>query len=1191
MPPKRSGKANAAATSAGKKKTKLAEPMEEEIVLEKVQLEDSLENVEDEMEEIDNVSVPEEGALFKKLVFSTPLSGSSVRVSSSELTKRLKALHSELCRLDQEMTSLPSLSCLLPGASDVTATMNLLPLIEHKDLSVRILACSSIVELLRIYAPDCPLEGPALKHVFEVLIEQVFPLVSLNYQEEWWYGFVINILDSLGSIKSILLLLDIDDEMLLGKVYETFFDNVHRNTHKSLKHKMLEIMMVLIDENESVPRGIVEVILNQFSKKRKTENIGAYDLARDLIRACKERLQQHVAMYFTDVIIPGAKESGDNKADLRRVHELVIELSKACDEILLSVIPQLEEELRVDDLSLRLLATQVLGEIFSEKGSNIIRLYPSAWNAWKLKKFDVNSSIRLVWLEYVHGVLKAHPDKVEELADCLCEKLMDSDDKIRCGSIVIVSKLLVEDRMDLIDTMPKDVFSKICERIKDKKLLVRHEAIKCCGLLYNKVFNDLARSDSDLLAEKYGWIPQYLMEASCSVSAHNNNLDIGADIERILEEEVLLTTNQDENNVEYCNFRFLYFYASLSTEDAKRSFISMATRFKVVSPLLIDVVDGFIAVKGNVGNEDEKKCKKLLQTFPEQNKWLLLLKKYGQSNDQTSFESLKKLLLSGKKEEILKRRTNFLNKLKSSGTTEAFRMWSTILRRAKPVLLVNKSDLGPYLVKQSVESSNEVMREAAAEILEQIVESYPGFFQTQEVVGSLCSLIHKDEDDIVRNEVFLKVLSSLDYSKDATVKLSLHELFIDTLKTYATSDNALKHLLAKYSIRILLKLSDKSVLDDLVEESLKNAKSCGESMACALNVLTELQRDSGTVLPADELMEVDDKVYDFLDVSEVSNVDSEENDEEDEWSEDMSDSKLISIIRCLKYLCNRLMLLKEDNTEMAKRFVNILLSILSGNGALNSGTPAKYKAHIRLIAANCFLKVAQKQYIETKLLTFKHYMSVCLTSQDPCFTVRLLFTDKLKKLLAGFKLHTRYLVALLIVPFEPDQPLLTSSKKYLTSLFFKLKQYSNHSKLIPENLLPRYIHFLANHADMTSEEIQEEEKLKMMQKYCNFYLNLVLTQENCSYLYALCERLKSVEDSHDSTNSNLYVLSDLCCHLLRTRCQSHSWSLAVYPGKVDLPGDCFRAIRDQKRVKEVFSSHSDTNDLASHELFYSKDHV
>jgi sister-chromatid-cohesion protein PDS5 len=67
---------------------------------------------------------------------------------------------------------------------------------------------------------------------------------------------------------------------------------------------------------------------------------------------------------------------------LNEAHELIQEIHRTVPDLLLNVIPQLEEEIKVDELHVRTLGTKTLGIMFSERNSFIADSYPLVWKSW-----------------------------------------------------------------------------------------------------------------------------------------------------------------------------------------------------------------------------------------------------------------------------------------------------------------------------------------------------------------------------------------------------------------------------------------------------------------------------------------------------------------------------------------------------------------------------------------------------------------------------------------------------------------------------------------------------------------------------------------------------------------------------------------------------------------------------------------
>ena len=126
--------------------------------------------------------------------------------------------------------------------------------------------------------------------------------------------------------------------------------------------------------------------------------------------ATADKLQRHVCQHFTDIIV--ANSNQEDFSEIRVAHELIKRLHHSCPGLLHSVIPQLEEELRVEETTLRSIATQALGEMFADKGgSDLVKKYPTTWNIWISRKMDKSSAVRLAFVEVVRGVLTNLPEQ------------------------------------------------------------------------------------------------------------------------------------------------------------------------------------------------------------------------------------------------------------------------------------------------------------------------------------------------------------------------------------------------------------------------------------------------------------------------------------------------------------------------------------------------------------------------------------------------------------------------------------------------------------------------------------------------------------------------------------------------------------------------------------------------------------
>jgi len=107
-----------------------------------------------------------------------------------------------------------------------------------------------------------------------------------------------------------------------------------------------------------------------------------------------------------------------------------------------------------------------------------------------------------------------------------------------------------------------------------------------------------------------------------------------------------------------------------------------------------------------------------------------------------------------------------------------------------------------------------------------------------------------------------------------------------------------------------------------------------------------------------------------------------------------------------------------------------------------------------------------------------------------------------------------------------------------------------------EMTLPRLLHLIALHPDFS----MELESLKDTSDYLDLYFDIILTADNIHLLTFLAQKVKSVRVESHTKSENLYAVSELAQHKIRTRALRHSWSTNAYPGKISMPSDIFRAL-------------------------------
>jgi len=292
--------------------------------------------------------------------------------------------------------------------------------------------------------------------------------------------------------------------------------------NKDIEHLMTNILSHLIDEGESLPNDVVEIILAQFirkqppkeKKKDQTEltalGIGgypaAYNMAKGICQDCADHLSRDVCTYFSDVLLP--EDSGEelDLEDLEKAHYLLNELYHASPHILSNTIPLLEAELHTSNSEVRTMAVECVGRMAGARvaSANFTLLYVPCWNSWLARRNDKNPNVRVKWLEAVPDILTNNIDVVNDVASpsCLTSKLiidklyelsLSPDDKVRLAAVKVFGTLPYD---LLLSNIEKSTLESLAERAKDRKSSIRIEAIQVLARMWDLAYPDLLISSS-----------------------------------------------------------------------------------------------------------------------------------------------------------------------------------------------------------------------------------------------------------------------------------------------------------------------------------------------------------------------------------------------------------------------------------------------------------------------------------------------------------------------------------------------------------------------------------------------------------------------------------------------------------------------------------------------------------------------
>lgn len=567
------------------------------------------------------------------LQFNEPLSWRAGKpIPTGTLLQRLDALSNELREMDQEETDKDSLTAV---AKELVGPN----LLNHKDKGVRAFTACCLVDVLKICAPDAPFTGSQLKDIFTLFIVSILPALSdpsntYNTQQKY-------VLVSLAEVKSIVLLMDIpNSEALTLHLFSSFFDalsgsaktSTGEHIAKDIQYHMTQMLVTLVDEAESLPTQVVDIIVAQFLRattpgggKSKDAQMDerqstlllkelpeAYNMAQTICNSCPEKMARYISQYFNDVIMDVSTSSngpsktnghrrqsdavgsddeevpaGPTEADMKELHKahrLLRELWRASPAVLQNVIPQLEAELSAENVQLRLLATETLGDIISGIGaagppppptmdpavyppvklddfsttptSNSIlttpispqsfaQTHPGVYQSFLGRRNDKSLVIRTGWTTAIGRILVTSAGGIglsreEEatLVKALAEKLNDSDEKVRLAAVKSIAGFNLRDIMiklasDGDVSTSGSVLCSLADRVRDRKHIVRVEAMTTLGRIWGVASGEIA-AGNDSVTAALGNIPTRIFDAY-----YANDLELNVLLDHVMFEQLI----------------------------------------------------------------------------------------------------------------------------------------------------------------------------------------------------------------------------------------------------------------------------------------------------------------------------------------------------------------------------------------------------------------------------------------------------------------------------------------------------------------------------------------------------------------------------------------------------------------------------------------------------------------------------
>lgn len=317
-------------------------------------------------------------------------------------------------------------------------------------------------------------------------------LKTLADAKNIYQSYAFYLLESLASVKSVVLLLDVDDgrgerEKLLQQLFGLLFDLAPLpGVSKTAKLYLLEIAQSLIEESDLVSLDIAAFIVQKCGDVRSDTQA----FATTLMQSCADKLQPAIGLLFSERLLSeaastsrvegptdrGAPHERQRWESIRTIHAQMLQVGRVAPSALANVIPQLEDELQADEQELRMIAISHVGQLLVVSKGQVQKMYNTLWQAWVNKMNDKAPAARLLWLKTALELLpELEGASKDVLQEAIGEKLQDIDAKVRERCLQLLAKF-IEDGQGVLH-LGLAVIQEIANRCRDKQEDVRIAAM------------------------------------------------------------------------------------------------------------------------------------------------------------------------------------------------------------------------------------------------------------------------------------------------------------------------------------------------------------------------------------------------------------------------------------------------------------------------------------------------------------------------------------------------------------------------------------------------------------------------------------------------------------------------------------------------------------------------------------------
>lgn len=378
---------------------------------------------------------------------------------------------------------------------------------------VRLLGLCCLAEVFRIRAPNPPLDNRDMIPVCSAILEE---LCVMAFQNDPMDTARFSLLEQLATVKTLVIVSDFDH--IVCDIFACFYALVRAHQPVKVRQYLSDILVSLLEEMESPSQDVLDAALAPL-----IPSLGYTALAVSLAESVIQRAARHIQLPLVQLLNASIKAmrlepsatggqkrpvyrkkrsplktstmSAEESANLSQHHyhiaDLIIKFNHLTPDLLVFVLPNLQDFCVSKDLDIRLAAVNLLARLFTSR-EEMTDSYPALFTEFLQLSNDLEAQVREIVVNTLGSLLLVCPRQRTVVDSILRERTHDSDEMVRVAAVRSIGKVF--------DFIENETLERMFSRVQDKARIVRSEALQQAVSFYT-IPQRLFRTDSKGSAE------------------------------------------------------------------------------------------------------------------------------------------------------------------------------------------------------------------------------------------------------------------------------------------------------------------------------------------------------------------------------------------------------------------------------------------------------------------------------------------------------------------------------------------------------------------------------------------------------------------------------------------------------------------------------------------------------------------